>query len=90
MPREVKNPDEFIEVAKRAIECRVKLGYRRVETPEGRRKRQVLKVKARTPSYLYTIVFEDIDKGVEFAKKVKEVCKELVILDPELEEKLQA
>jgi len=49
----------------------------------------VLKVKARTPSYLYTIVFEDIDKGIEFVKSLKDVCKDIVVLDAELEPKIK-
>ncbi len=90
MPKEVYSVDEFVEIAKRASECRVKLGYRRKETEEGRRRIRVLKVKARTKRYLYTIVFEDVDKGLEFVKKLREVCPNIVVLDEELEEKLKA
>jgi large subunit ribosomal protein L38e len=89
MPKEVYSVEEFLEVAKRASECRVKLGYRRKETEEGRRRIQVLKVKARTKRYLYTLVFEDISKGLEFVKKLKDVCPNLVVLDEELEKELK-
>ena len=91
VPKEVYSVEEILEVAKRASECRVKLGYRRKETEEGRRRIQVLKVKARTKRYLYTIVFEDIEKGLEFVRgKLREVCSNIVFLDPELEEKVKA
>ncbi len=90
MPKEVRDPEEFLKVASRASECRVKLGVTRVETEEGRRKKRVLKVKARTPSYLYTIVFHDIDAGIDFVNtKLKETCKNIVVLDPELEDKIK-
>ncbi|HIP65010.1 MAG TPA: 50S ribosomal protein L38e [Pyrodictium sp.] len=89
MPKEVKDPEEFRKIAQRARECRVKLGVRRIKTEEGTKRIQVLKVKARTPSYLYTIVFEDIDKGIEFVKSLKDVCKNIVILDAELEPKIK-
>ncbi len=90
MPKEVYSVEEFLEVAKRASECRVKLGYRRKETEEGKRRIRVLKVKARTKKYLYTIVFEDIEKGVEFVNtRLKDVCSNIVVLDPELEEKIK-
>ena len=90
MPKEVYRPEDFIEVARRASECRVKLGYRRKETEEGRKRIQVLKVKARTRRYLYTIVFENVDEGVEFVKKLRDVCSNIVVLDPEIEEKLKS
>jgi len=89
MPKEVKDPEEFRKIAQRARECRVKLGVRRIRTEEGTRRIQVLKVKARTPSYLYTIVFEDIDKGIEFVKSLKDVCKNIVVLDEELEPRIK-
>ncbi len=89
LPKEVYSRDEFIEIARRASECRVKLGYRRKETEEGRRRIQVLKVKARTRRYLYTIVFENINEGIEFVKKLRDVCGNIVVLDPEIEEKLK-
>ncbi|BEP18609.1 hypothetical protein PYJP_19610 [Pyrofollis japonicus] len=88
MPVELKSEDEFLKVVERARECRVKLGYRRVETEEGRKRIKVLKVKARTPRYLYTLVFEDIDKGIDFVKQLKDKCGSLVVLDKEIEDKL--
>ncbi len=88
MPVELRSEDEFLKVLERASECRVKLGYRRVETEEGRRRIRVLKVKARTPRYLYTLVFEDVDKGIEFVKSIRDKCSNLVVLDKEVEERL--
>ncbi len=91
MPVEIKSPEEFEALLSRLSsieECRVKIGYRRKETEEGTRRIKVLKVKARTPRRLYTIVFEDIDKGLEFAKKIKDKCSEIRVLDAELEGKI--
>ena len=88
MPAELKSKEDFVSVVKRAEECRVKLGFRRKETEEGRRRIRVLKVKARTPGRLYTIVFEDIDEGIEFVKSIKQDCKKVVVLDKELEGKI--
>ena len=42
MPREIQNEEEFLEIVERASECRVK------------RLRDSVKMKLRTPSYLYT------------------------------------
>lgn len=47
MPREAKSLEEFLEISKRATECRVK------ETKEGK-----VKLKLRTPKYLYTFVVQ--------------------------------
>lgn len=60
MPREVSDPEEFIRISERAVECRVvKL-----------EKEGVAKVKARTKSYLYTIKvpLSELDA---FLKKLK-------------------
>ncbi|MET1128210.1 MAG: 50S ribosomal protein L38e [Thermoproteota archaeon] len=84
MPIEVKDPEEFSKIVERAIECRVKLGYRRVETDSGVKRIRVLKVKARTPRYLYTLVFDDVDKGIEYARSIKGKCRNMVVLDNEL------
>lgn len=43
MPRELFDPDEFMEIMERAIECRVK------------RKGDVVKLKLRTKNMLYTL-----------------------------------
>jgi large subunit ribosomal protein L38e len=60
MPKEVKDPEEFIRISERAIECRVvKL------EDEG-----VAKVKARTKRYLYTIKIP-LSQLEEFIKKLK-------------------
>ena len=47
MPKEIKSLEEFLEVSKRASECRVK------ETKEGK-----VKLKLRTPRYLYTFIVQ--------------------------------
>jgi large subunit ribosomal protein L38e len=88
MPVEVKSKEEFLKILERASECRVKLGYRRKRTEEGTRRIKVLKVKARTPSYLYTLVFENIDEGIEFIKSIKEKCPNMVVFDEEIRSKL--
>lgn len=60
MPKEVVNPEEFIKITERAIECRVvKL-----------EKEGVAKVKARTKRYLYTIKVP-LNQLDEFLKKLK-------------------
>ena len=92
MPKEVKTEEEFLEAAKRARECRVKKSYVYVKTEQGVEKKPILKVKARTRRYLYTLKFEDFEKGIEFAKKLREMASKnevcggnLVILDKDLE-----
>ncbi len=85
MPKEVKDPNIFLEIAQRAIECRVKESYRIVKTESGHVKKKILKIKARTKRYLYTIVFENYDEGLEFARKLKEVCREVKPLDPTIQ-----
>ncbi len=60
MPKEVKDPEEFVRISERAVECRVvKL------EDEG-----VAKVKARTKRYLYTIKIP-LSQLEEFIKKLK-------------------
>jgi large subunit ribosomal protein L38e len=88
MPAELKSKEEFESVIGRATECRVKLGYRRKKTEEGTKRVKVLKVKARTPSRLYTLVFDDIEEGLEFVRSLKERCSNLRILDEEISGKL--
>ncbi len=67
MPIFVSDESKFLEVAKRALECRVK----RVEK-EGK-----AKIKARTKRYLYTYVVP-LEKLDEVLAKVREVCKNIV------------
>jgi len=67
MPIFVSDEAKFLEIAKRAIECRVK----RVEK-EGK-----AKIKARTKRYLYTYIVP-LDKLEETLAKVREVCKNIV------------
>ena len=62
MPIFIDNEEKFIEIAKRAIECRVK----RLE------KRGIAKIKARTKRYLYTYIIE-LSKLDDFLKKLP--CK---------------
>ena len=57
MPKEVKSVDEFLEIAKRASECRVK------------RLGDVVKLKLRTSRYLYTLKV-DPSTAEELLKKI--------------------
>ena len=88
MPVELRSEEEFLKVLERAAECRVKLGYRRVKKEKGTERIRVLKVKARTPKYLYTLVFEDIDKGIQFVKNIRDKCSNMLVLDKEIEQRL--
>jgi large subunit ribosomal protein L38e len=67
MPIFIASEQEFIEVAKRAIECRVK----KLE------KKGIAKVKARTKRYLYTykVQLQELNALLE---KLKGVCKNIV------------
>ncbi|MEM0026740.1 MAG: 5'-nucleotidase [Ignisphaera sp.] len=67
MPIFVANEQEFLEIAKRAEECRVK------RIP----KKNIAKIKARTKKYLYTYKLElqNVDALLE---KLKSVCKNIV------------
>lgn len=58
MPAEVFDPDEFIRISERASECRVK------------RLEDVVKLKLRTPSKLYTIKL-DAEKAAEVLKQIR-------------------
>jgi len=70
MPVEVKSWEEFVEKAKRAVECRVK------RNP----KQGVIKVKARTRRMLYTIKLEISEE--ELSKKLQELdCPRIVDID---------
>lgn len=55
LPVEVRDKEEFLEIAKRAIECRVK------------KSEDYAKVKLRTRKYLYTlkVKLEDLDSLLE-------------------------
>jgi len=64
MPIFISDEEKFMEIAKRAIECRVK----RLE------KKGIAKVKARTKRYLYTYIVE-LSKLEEFLKKLP--CKNI-------------
>ncbi len=57
--------EKFVEIAKRAIECRVK----RIE------KEGIAKVKARTRRYLYTIKIK-LDELEEFLKRLE--CNRII------------
>ncbi len=67
MPIFVSDEQKFLDVAKRALECRVK----RLEK-EGK-----AKIKARTKRYLYTYIVP-LEKLEEVLAKVREVCKNVV------------
>jgi len=71
MPFEVKDWSEFVEIAKRALECRVKKNE----------KQGVTKIKARTRRMLYTIKLETLDDA-EIRAKVEELdCPRIVYID---------
>jgi len=58
MPAELTDTQEFLSVSQRAVECRVK------------RLKDVVKLKLRTPSKLYTIKV-DPDKAAELLKEIR-------------------
>jgi len=88
MPVEIRDRKEFIKIVERAEECRVKESKRIVKTESGVETRKILKIKARTKRYLYTIVFEDYSEGLEFAKTIKDKCKSFTIIDASLQGKI--
>ena len=61
MPRQVVNVEEFLELAKRAHECRVK------------RSKDVVKLKLRLPRELVTLVTEP-EKEKEILDKIAAYC----------------
>jgi len=69
MPIFVQDKGKFLEVAKRARECRVK----KLE------KKGIAKIKARTKRYLYTMVVQ-LDKLDEVLAEIRQVCKNIVEL----------
>ena len=58
MPKEIFDPDEFLELAEKASECRVK------------RLGDVMKLKLRTPRYLYTMKLET-PEGEELLRRIE-------------------
>ncbi len=58
MPSEISDADEFIRIAERATECRVK------------RLKDVVKLKLRTSRQLYTIRV-DAEKAADLLKQIK-------------------
>ena len=70
MPVEIKDLDKFLEIASRAVECRVV------------RKESGGKIKARTRRYLYTYVVNDKDFD-KILEKVRETCKNIVEINVE-------
>ncbi|MCE4603430.1 MAG: 60S ribosomal protein L38 [Aeropyrum sp.] len=62
---EVRSLEEFLEIASRAVECRVK------------KSKDVVKFKARAKRYLYTLKVP-ADKEGEVREKVSEKCAKLV------------
>lgn len=67
MPVFISDEGKFLELAKKAIECRAK----KVE------KKGIVKLKARTKRYLYTYIVP-IDKATAVIEKIKPVCKSFV------------
>lgn len=58
MPIEVKNKEEFLKIAERALECRVK------------RLKDTVKLKLRTKKYLYTLKVKP-EEADEILKEIK-------------------
>ena len=58
MPAEVNDEEEFLRIAERAMECRVK------------RLRDIVKLKLRTPGELYTIKVNP-EKAAEMLKQIR-------------------
>lgn len=68
MPVEIKDKSAFKEIASRAVECRVKKD----------RKSGMVKIKARTKRYLYTIKLPE-DEAKKFLEEIK--CQKVVNID---------
>ena len=64
LPAEIFDPEEFIEISERAEYCAVK------------RTKDIVKLKLRTPSRLYTLKVEPL-KAEEIIKKLKCEIQEL-------------
>ncbi len=65
MPIFIRDEQKFLEIAKRAQECRIK----KIE------KKGIVKIKARTKRYLYTYIIP-LEKLEEFMKKLQ--CNKIV------------
>lgn len=64
MPIFISNEDKFYEIAKNAIECRIKKNE----------KKNIVKLKAKTKRYLYTYIVTN-DRASSAIEKLKNVCK---------------
>ncbi len=58
MPAEITNADKFVDISEEALECRVK------------RSKDVVKLKLRTPSRLYTYKVK-VDRADDVLKRLK-------------------
>ncbi len=58
MPAEITNADKFVDISEGALECRVK------------RSKDVVKLKLRTPSRLYTYKIK-VDRADDVLKRLK-------------------
>ena len=68
MPVEIKDKEEFKKIAEKAIECRVKKDE----------KKGIVKIKARTKRYLYTIKLKS-DEAESFIKELK--CEKIEYIE---------
>lgn len=66
MPMFVADENKFFEIAKRAIECRIK----KIE------KKGITKLKARARRYLYTYIMPS-DKADPVIEKLRSICKSI-------------
>jgi len=66
MPIFISDENRFYELAKNAIECRIK----------NDKRRGIVKLKARTKRYLYTYIVSS-DNATSAIEKLKSVCKSL-------------
>lgn len=77
MPIEIKNFEEFRNIASRAVECRV--------VRSG--KKGSAKIKARTRRYLYTYVVKENENIDELIESIRDLCKNIVEIGSEKSEK---
>ncbi len=59
MPKEIFDPDKFMELAEDATECRIK------------RLKDVIKLKLRTKKYLYTLKIKDREVAEEIVRRLR-------------------